>query len=125
MIITVTNCESEKGYVAIRSFLRGHVEWSRGTLKGIVEEKSAAQSCKHHLSSWVYCHVAVTSDIMCGIMCCTIRQDNLGGLEHREKQSIRTELVPSMDYISALIAFVRVPPQIKSNPKDICELGSY
>jgi len=61
-------------------------------------------------SSWVYCHVAVTSD-MCGIMCCTSRQDNLGGLEHTRKQSIRTELVPSMALVSAFIAFVRVPPQ--------------
>ena len=95
------------------------MEWSRGTLKGIVEEKSAAQSSKHHLSSWVYCHVAVTSDIMCGIMCCTSRQDNLGGLEHIGKQTIRRELVSSMAYISAFIAFVRVLPQIKSNPKDI------
>jgi hypothetical protein len=41
------------------------------------------------------------------------------------KQSIRTELVPSMAYVSAFIAFVRVPPQIKSNPKDICEQGRY
>jgi len=69
------------------------------------------QSSKHHLSSWVCCHVAVTSDIMCGIMCCTSRKDNMGGLEHTRKQIIRTELVPSMAYVSAFIAFVRVPPQ--------------
>jgi hypothetical protein len=57
-------------------------------------------------------------------MCCTSREDNLGGLEHTRKKSIRTELVPSMAYVSAFIALVSVPPQIKSNPVDICEQRS-
>jgi len=83
---------------------QAHTERDRGGIK-------CSAGLKHHLNSWVFCHVAVTSDIMCGIMCCTSRQDNLGGLEHTRKQSIRTELVPSMALVSAFIAFVRVPPQ--------------
>jgi len=98
--------------------VQGHTDRDHGGIK-------CSAALKHHLSSWVYCHVAVTSNIMFGITCCTSRRDNLGGLEHTRKRSIRTESVPSMAYVSAFIAFVRVPPQIKSNPKDICEQGSY
>jgi len=74
MKVKIEVCGYKMVPAGLRGMVQGHTERYHGGIK-----YSAVL-----LSPWVYCHVAVSSDIMSG-MCCTNRQDTLGGLEHTRK----------------------------------------